>query len=152
MVLEIVSRVLAVMAAVAFALVLAGQGVPLVPKGRWTVAVLFALGLVTCTVAGIRDGLGTSFVAPTWLTTVNAMLGVGAVVVLIAVLIGFSWRMGVALLAAAIGASWISALAFAITAGLPGVWMGIVTLLIALVSVALVAWRPTVPRALEPVR
>jgi len=65
MVVEITSRVLAVIAALAFTLVFTTGRLPVIPKGRWTVIALFALGLAMCTAVGTRDGLGTSLAQPT---------------------------------------------------------------------------------------
>jgi hypothetical protein len=64
MAVELTSRILAILAAVAFSWVLSGRQLPLVPRGRWTVAALFAVGLGMCTLAGTRDGMGTTLTHP----------------------------------------------------------------------------------------
>lgn len=152
MLVELASRLLAVLAAIAFTLVLTRREIPLIPKGRWTFVALFALGLGMCTIAGIRDGIGGSAASPPWLTAVNGIFGAAAVVLLVAVLLGFNWRVGVALLAAAVGGSWITALAFAITAGLPVAGTGIATLVIVLGCVTGLTWTPRARRTPALVR
>ncbi len=73
------------MAAVAFTLVFSTGRLPGIPKGRWTIVALFALGLAMCTVA-IRDGLGTTSSSPAWLTISLTTLGISAFAVLAAVI------------------------------------------------------------------
>ena len=107
MVVEIASRLLAVIAAVAFTAVLTGGQLPLMPKGRWTFAVLFGLGLTMCTFAGVRDGVTGPALAGSWPSAVLAGIGASAFVLLVAVLIGFSWRLGVAMLAVQVSTSWL---------------------------------------------
>jgi len=140
MVVEIASRVLAVVAAVAFSWVLTGRELPLVPRGRWTVAVLFALGLGMCTLAGTRDGIGTTLTQAAWLSSVLAVLGVAAAAATLSVIIGLSWRVGVVALAIATAGSWLLALSYGIYAGLDTAASGVVTLLVA-AAAALVVWR-----------
>jgi len=140
-VVEIASRVLAVVAAVAFSWVLTGRELPLVPRGRWTVAVLFALGLGMCTLAGTRDGIGTTTLTQAaWLSSVLAVLGVAAAAVTLSVIIGLSWRVGVVALAIATAGSWLLALGYGIYAGLDTAASGVVTLVVA-AATALVVWR-----------
>jgi hypothetical protein len=144
MAIEIGSRLLAVIAAVAFTLVFTTGRLPVIPKGRWTVVALFTLGLAMCTVAGTRDGLGTTLAHPAWLTislTISlTTLGISAFAVLVAVLIGFNWRIGTALLGVAIAASWLLALAYAVYAGLDTAPFGLVTLAVA-AGAGFAAWR-----------
>jgi hypothetical protein len=130
MAIEIVSRVLAVFAAIGFTLVFTTGRLPIIPKGRWTVVALFAVGLGMCTVAGMRDELGATLSQPAWLTGVFTALGFSAFGVLLAVLIGMSWRIGVVGLAVLIGASWILALGWAVYAGLDTALLGVATLLV----------------------
>jgi hypothetical protein len=118
MVVEIISRVLAVIAAAAFTFVFTTGRLPMIPKGRWTVATLFALGLAMCTVAGTRDGLGTSLAQPAWLTAVFTALGFSSVALLLAVLVGLNWRIGVVGLAGLIATSWLLAFGGGIYSGL----------------------------------
>lgn len=140
MVVEIASRILAVVAAVAFSWALTGRPLPLIPQGRWTVAVLLVLGFGMCTLAGTRDGIGTTLTQPAWLTSVLAVLGVAAAAVTLGVLIGLSWRVGVVAIAIATAGSWLLALGYGIYAGLDTAASGVVTLLVA-VAAALVVWR-----------
>jgi len=133
MLIELASRLLAVVAVVGFTLVLTTGRLPVVPKGRWTFVFLFALGLTMCTVAGMRDGLNTP---PTgsWETSVQTALGIAAFVLLLAVLIGFDWRFGVALLSVQMAASWMLALAQAASADPMRAGIGIATLAVAFVA------------------
>jgi len=131
--IELASRLLAVIAAVGFTLVLTTGRLPVVPKGRWTFVVLFALGLTMCTVAGIRDGISSP---PTgsWETSVQTALGIAAFALLLAVLIGFDWRLGIALLGIQMAASWLLALAQAASDDLMRAGIGIATLAVAFVA------------------
>jgi hypothetical protein len=131
MAIEIASRLPAVVAAVAFTLVFTTGRLSIVPRGRWTVVSLFAIGLVMCTLAGMRDGLGTTLNQPEWLTTAFTALGFSAFGVLLAVLIGLNWRIGVVGLAVVISASWLLALWYEVFAGLDTALVGIGTLLVA---------------------
>lgn len=131
---EIVSRLLAVLVAVGFTLILTTGRLPVVPKGRWTFVVLFALGLTMCTVAGIRDGLGTTPGAGSWETSMQTALGIAAFALLLAVLIGFDWRLGVLLLGVQIAASWMLALAQAASDDPGRAGIGIATLAVAFVA------------------
>jgi len=140
MAIEIASRVLAVMAVVAFTLVFSTGRLPVIPKGRWTMVALFTLGLAMCTVAGIRDGLGTTSSSPAWLTISLTTLGISAFAVLVAVLIGFNWRIGTALLGVAVAASWLLTLAYAVYAGLDTAPFGLATLAVA-AGAGFAAWR-----------
>jgi hypothetical protein len=152
MVIEFGSRLLAIVVTVAFTLDLTREEIPMLPRGRWTVVALFALGFGMCMLAGMRDGIGTSEVAPLWLKALNATLGTIAIGVVIAVLIGFSWRLGAALLAAAVAASWVSSLAFAVSAGSPSAGTGIVTLLVGIAFVAVIVRQPIAHRPLWAMR
>jgi hypothetical protein len=148
MVIEIASRLLAVIVAVGFTLVLTTRRLPGVPRGRWTFVVLFALGLTMCTVAGIRDGLNTP---PTgsWETSVQTALGIAAFALLLAVLIGFDWRLGVALLGVQIAASWLLALAQAASNDPMRAGIGIATLAVAFVAATVtLAMSSTGPTAI----
>lgn len=145
MAIEIVSRSLAVLAAVAFTWVLATGRLPVVPQGRWTVAALFALGLGMCTIAGTRDGIGISSTQPDWLTGVFAALGITAFGVLLGVVFGLNWRLAVAALAVVVAASWLLALGYAIYAGLGTAPSGVITLVVAAIA-SLAIWR--LPRSL----
>jgi hypothetical protein len=140
MALDIFSRLLAVVAAVAFASVLTHRSLPMLPPGRWTVFALFALGFGMCTIAGIRDGLGAPATTPLWLMVVNGVFGVLAIVSLAAVLVGFDWRLGSALLGLAVVGSWLVALGYAIWIGLPSALLGISTLVVA-TGAAVFIWR-----------
>jgi hypothetical protein len=140
MTIEIASRLLAVIAAVAFTLVFTTGRLPVIPRGRWTVVALFTLGLAMCTVAGTRDGLGTTLTHPAWLTISLSTLGISAFGVLVAVLIGFNWRIGAALLGVVITASWLLALGYAAYAGLDSAPLGLATLVVA-VGASFAAWR-----------
>ena len=144
MAVEIASRILAVGAAVAFSGVLTGRQLPLIPRGRWTVVVLLALGFGMCTLAGTRDGIGTTLTQPAWLTSVIALLGVAALAATLGVLIGMSWRVGVVALAIVTAGSWLLALGYGVYAGLDTTASGLATL-VAAVAATLVAWRT--PRA-----
>lgn len=151
MLLDIVSRLLTVALAIAFTLVFTRGELPLVPKGRWTFVALFIVGFGLCTIAGIRDGTGTTVAVPTWLSALNGSLGFASLALLVAVLIGFSWRFGVGLLAVAIWASWLAALVFAISAGLPSALLGAVTLVVVIGVAGALAW-PTFGQRQHPVR
>ncbi|HTI29871.1 MAG TPA: hypothetical protein VL687_05905 [Methylomirabilota bacterium] len=140
MAIELASRVLAVVTAVAFTIVLTTGRLPIIPKGRWTVVALFALGLGMCTVAGTRDGLGTSLAPPGWLSATLAALGISAFVVLLAVLLGLDWRAGVAGLGLLIGSSWALVLGYAVVAGLETAPLGLATLVVA-AGAAFAVWR-----------
>jgi hypothetical protein len=133
MAIELASRLLAVIVAVGFTLVLTTGGLPVIPRGRWTFAVLFALGLTMCTIAGIRDGLNAP---PTgsWEASVQTALGIAAFALLLAVLVGFDWRLGVALLGVQISASWLLALAQAASDDPMRAGIGIATLAVAFVA------------------
>jgi len=131
MVVEITSRVLAVIAALAFTLVFTTGRLPVIPKGRWTVIALFALGLAMCTAVGTRDGLGTSLAQPTWLAAVFTALGFSSAGLLLAVLVGLNWRIGVVGLAGTIAASWLLALGFAVYSGADTALLGMATLVVA---------------------
>ena len=146
MAVELTSRILAVLAAVAFSWVLSGRQLPLVPRGRWTVAALFAVGLGMCTLAGTRDGMGTTLTQPTWLAAVFAGLGVAALAVLLAVMIGLNWRAGVVSLAIVTASSWLLALGYGVYLGLDSTVSGVIALVVA-AAAALFAWRA--PRALH---
>ena len=147
MALELISRFLAVVLAIAFALVLIRGEIPLVPRGIWTFLALFVVGFSLCTLGGIRDGMGTTVEAPSWLAILNAALGIASMGLLGAVIIGLSWRTSVALLAVATGGSWLASLAYAISAGLSTALLGLVTLAVIVVSVALIAWPGAAPQA-----
>jgi hypothetical protein len=151
MAIEIASRLLAVIAAVAFTLVFTTGRLPVIPKGRWTVVALFTLGLAMCTVAGTRDGLGTTLTHPAWLTISLTALGISAFAVLVAVLIGFNWRIGAALLGVVIAASWLLALGYAVYAGLDSAPLGVATLVVA-AGTAFTAWRLPAGRVGPPVQ
>jgi hypothetical protein len=144
MAVELTSRILAVLAAVAFSWVLSGRHLPVIPRGRWSVVALFALGLGMCTVAGTRDGIGTALTQPAWLTAVFAGLGVAALAVLLGVIIGLNWRAGVVSLAIVTASSWVLALGYGIYLGLDSAVSGVITLVVA-AAAALYAWRA--PRA-----
>jgi len=144
MAVELTSRILAILAAAAFSWVLSGRQLPLVPRGRWTVAALFAVGLGMCTLAGTRDGVGTTLTQPAWLTAVFAGLGVAALAVLLGVIIGLNWRVGVVSLAIFTASSWLLALGYGIYLGLDSTVSGVIALVVA-AAVALFAWRA--PRA-----
>jgi hypothetical protein len=131
---EIASRLLAVIVAVGFTLVLTMGRLSVVPKGRWTFVVLFVLGFTMCTVAGIRDGLGATPGAGSWETSLQTALGIAAFALLLAVLIGFDWRMGVLLLGLQIVASWMLALAQAASDDPGRAAIGIATLALAFVA------------------
>lgn len=152
MALELISRLLAVVLAIAFTLALTRGQIPGIPKGIWTFLALFAVGFGLCTIGGIRDGLGTSVVSPTWLTVLNGGLGIASMLLLAAIPLGLSPRLGVALLAVAAGTSWLAALVFAISAGLSSAPLGIVTLAVITVSVFAIAWPSVAHRtpALHP--
>lgn len=141
MVVDIVSRLLAVAVAIAFTLVLARGRLPLLGEGRWTFVSLYAAGLAMCIVGGIRDGAGTSVILPNWLTTVEAILGFAATALLVAVLAGFSLRLATTLLALVMAGLWLAALGFSIAVGLPSAPLGIATVPVVLGALALVA-RP----------
>ena len=146
MAVELTSRILAVLAAVAFSWVLSGRQLPVIPRGRWTVAALFAIGLGMCTLAGTRDGMGTTLTQPAWLTAVFAGLGVAALAVLLGVIIGLNWRVGVVSLAIVTASSWLLALAYGIYLGLDSTVSGVIALVATAVA-ALFAWRA--PRAMH---
>jgi hypothetical protein len=140
MAIEITSRLLALVTTVAFTLVLTTGQLAMIPKGRWTFVVLFGLGLTMCTVAGTRDGLGTALAQPGWLSAIFAAIGISASGLLIAVLIGLDWRLGVTLLGVQISASWLLALGYAVYAGRDDAVVGLATLALALGS-APITWR-----------
>jgi hypothetical protein len=140
MALELLSRLLALVAVAAFTWIFATGRLPVIPAGRWTVAALFALGLGMCTLAGLRDGTGTDAPQAPWLTTAFSALGVAAMAILLAALVGLSWRVAVLGLAAVIGSSWLLALGVALCAGLASAPSGLVTL-VAGGFVAFVTWR-----------
>jgi hypothetical protein len=140
MALELLSRLLAVAAVGAFTWIFAAGRLPVVPGGRWTVAAMFAFGLGMCTLAGVRDGIGGAELQPTWLTTLFSALGVAAMAILIAALVGLSWQVAVVGLAAVMGLSWLLALGFAVAVGLPSAPTGVVTLVAGGV-VAFLTWR-----------
>jgi hypothetical protein len=140
MAIELATRLLAVIAAVAFTSVLSGRQLPIIPTGRWTVAALFALGLALCTVAGMRDDLGTGSAQPEWLVTTLSIFGISAGIALLAVLVGANWRAGVLALAAVTTASWVLTFAYAMYAGLGTAVSGAATLIVA-VGVSMAAWR-----------
>jgi hypothetical protein len=121
-------------------MVLTHRSIPMLPDGRWSVFALFALGFGMCTVAGIRDGLGAPATTPSWLMVVNGAFGVLAIVSLAAVLVGFDWRVGSALLGLAVVGSWLVALGYAISIGLPSALLGSITLVIA-TGAAVFIWR-----------
>jgi hypothetical protein len=151
MAIEIASRLLAVIVAVAFTLVFASGRLPVIPRGRWTVVALFALGLAMCTLAGTRDGLGTTLAAPYWLTSTLAAFGIAATLTLIAVLVGLDWRLGVIGLGIAFAASWTVTLTYAIYAHLESAQLGVVTLVIA-AAAAFAVWRLPHARLSSPMR
>jgi hypothetical protein len=130
MALELLSRLLALVAVVAFTWIFASGRLPVIPAGRWTVAALFAVGLGMCTLAGVRDGITGADLQPTWLTTAFSALGFAALAILLAALVGLSWRVAVVGLAAVIGALWLVALGFAVAVGLPSAPSGVVTLVV----------------------
>lgn len=140
MAIDLVSRLLAVIAAVAFTWVLSGRQLPIIPAGRWTVAALFAIGLALCAVAGMRDDLGTGSAQPAWLVTTLSILGISAGIALLAVVVGANWRAGVLVLAAVTAASWVLTLGYAMYAGLDTAVSGAATLIVAL-GASLAAWR-----------
>jgi hypothetical protein len=140
MALELLSRLLAVAALMALTWIFAVGRLPIIPAGRWTVAALFALGLGMCTLAGMRDGTGAAELQPAWLTTIFSALGVAAMAILLAALVGLSWRVAVVGLAAVIGSSWLLALGFAVAVGLPSAPSGVVTLVVG-GFVAFLTWR-----------
>lgn len=140
MAVEITSRILAVTAAVAFTWVLTGRQLPFVPNGRWTVVALFALGLGMCTLAGIRDGVGTSLTQPAWLTGTLAAFGIAAFAVLVGVIVGLPWRIGVLALGLTTAGSWLLALGYGIYAGLDTAPSGVATVIVA-AGASLIAWR-----------
>jgi hypothetical protein len=146
MAVELSSRILAILAAAAFSWVLSGRQLPLVPRGRWTVAALFAVGLGMCTLAGTRDVMGPTLTQPAWLTAVFAGLGVAAAAVLLGVIIGLNWRVGVVSLAIVTASSWLLALGYGIYLGLDSTVSGVIALVVA-AAAALFAWRA--PRALH---
>jgi uncharacterized membrane protein YeiB len=140
MAIEITSRFLALVTTVAFTLVLTSGQLAMIPKGRWTFVVLFGLGLTMCTVAGTREGVGTALAQPGWLSAILAAIGISASLLLIAVLIGLDWRLGVTLLGVQISASWLLALGYAVYAGRDDAIVGLATLALALGS-ASITWR-----------
>ena len=140
MAIEIASRVLAVVAAMAFTAVLTTGRLPIIPRGRWTVVALFALGLGMCTLAGMRDELGTTVALPGWLNASLAALGIAAFGVLVAVLVGLDWRIGVTGLGLLIATSWALVLGYAIFAGLETAPLGAATVVVA-AGAALAVWR-----------
>ena len=140
MAIELSSRLLAVIATVGFTLVFTTGRLPVVPQGRWTFVVLFALGLTMCTVAGIRDGLDTPPFSGAWEASVQAALGIAAFALLLAVLVGLDWRLGVVLLGVQVAASWLLALGQALSNDPTRAGIGIATLATALVA-ASVTWR-----------
>jgi hypothetical protein len=140
MAIELASRVLAVVAAMAFTVVLTTGRLPIIPKGRWTVVALFALGLGMCTLAGTRDGLGTTVAPPGWLNASLAALGISAFTLLVAVLVGLDWRIGVTGLGLLVASSWALVLGYAIFAGLATAPLGLATLAVA-AGAALAVWR-----------
>jgi hypothetical protein len=150
MAIEIVSRLLTLAVVAAFAWLLARGRLPVVPPGRWTVAILFVAGLGMCTLAGIRDGIGPDSVQPDWLTTTFGALGIGAAAVLLAVILGLGWRMGTALLAGLIAFNWVLAFGYGWATGSASVGWGVVTLLAGAVIWLFVTRWSALPRAASP--
>jgi hypothetical protein len=139
MAIEIASRALAVVVAMAFTAVLTTGRLPVIPRGRWTVVSLFALGLGMCTLAGMRDGLGTALAPPGWLNATLAALGIAAFGVLLAVLVGLDWRIGVAGVGLLVASSWALVLGYAVFARLETAPLGVATLAVA-AGAALAVW------------
>jgi hypothetical protein len=137
MAIDIASRLLAVAAAVAFTVVLTTGRLPVIPRGRWTFVVLFGLGLTMCTIAGFRDGLGTTSGLGAWQTSIQAAIGISAFALLLAVLIGFDWRLGVVILGLQTAASWLLAMTQTFTTDPVKAGIGVAALAAALVAAAI---------------
>jgi hypothetical protein len=107
--LVLVSRILAVVAAAMFLLVLTGGTLPGAPEGRWTFVALWAVGLAMHKVGEFRDHRGSPrrFPGPSWLRAVLTILGIVSVGLLAGVAAGFDARTGAALLAAIMAAKWL---------------------------------------------
>jgi hypothetical protein len=143
---EILSRLLTLAVVAGFAWVLARGRLPVIPPGRWTVAAFAAAGLGMCALAGIRDGIGADASLPAWLTTVFAGFGIGAAVVVLAVIVGVSWRIGILALAGLIAVNWAVAFGWAIASGAPAVVSGWITLAAAAATWFAVRWMAARPR------
>jgi len=140
MLLDVVSRLLAVALAIAFTQVLTRGKLPSIPEGRLTIAALYGAGLALCILGGFRDGAGTAVILPSWLTTLEAILGLVATALLLAVLTGFNVRLATALLALVTASLWLATLGFSIAVGLPSAPLGIATLPVIVGAVVVVAW------------
>ena len=109
LVLVVVSRILAVVAAAMFLVVLSGGTLPGLPEGRWTFVALWVVGLAMHKLSEFRDHRGSPrrFPGPRWLLAMLAILGIASLGLLAAVVAGFDARTGAALLAAIVAAKWV---------------------------------------------
>ena len=124
---EIASRLLALAVVAGVAWLMTRGRLPVIPPGRWTVLAFLSAGFGMCTLAGIRDGLDPASALPQWLTMVSTILGITALVAMLAVIAGLSWRTGVVVVAGVIGANWLLALGHAFATGSDAVLSGVLT-------------------------